>query len=176
MGVGVKMSANIKLQALSLKKYLQLAVIAGVVVLVDQITKFIILKTLPLYYSITVIPDFFDLTHIHNTGGAFGFLSGNTSNIQRLAFLLASSAAIGLIFYFYKKTPHTHRFLLSGLALILGGAIGNLIDRIRLGRVVDFLDFYVGNLHWPAFNVADSAVSVGMIIFLFHLLFKKVFE
>ncbi len=158
---------------LSLKKYMKLTVIAGVVVALDQITKFIILKTLPLYGSITLIPGFFDLTHIHNTGGAFGFLSGNSSNVQRLAFLLASSAAIGLIFYFYKKTPHTYRFLLSGLALILGGAIGNMIDRIRLGRVVDFLDFYAGNLHWPAFNVADSAVCIGMIIFLFHVLFKE---
>lgn len=169
MGVGVKMSARF----LSLKKYLKLTVIAGVVVALDQITKFIILKTLPLYGSITVIPGFFDLTHIHNTGGAFGFLSGNSSNVQRLAFLLATSVAIGLIFYFYKKTPYTYRFLLSGLALILGGAIGNMIDRIRLGRVVDFLDLYAGNLHWPAFNVADSAVCIGMFIFLFHVLFNK---
>jgi signal peptidase II len=155
------------------KKYKRLATVASGVVAADQITKIIVLKTLPLFHSVTIIPGFFSLTHIHNPGGAFGFLSNNSSNFQRLMFLLFSSAAIGLIFYFYKKTPVTNRVLSTGLALVFGGAIGNMIDRIRMGKVVDFLDVYMGNFHWPAFNIADSAVSIGMIIFLFHLLFEK---
>jgi signal peptidase II len=84
--------------------------------------------------------------------------------------------AVGLIFYFYKKTPTEHSWLTAAFALIFGGAIGNLIDRIRFGMVIDFLDFYVGNLHWPAFNIADSAISIGIGIFLYHLIFKKMPE
>jgi signal peptidase II len=73
----------------------------------------------------------------------------------------------------YKKTPATHPLLASGFALIFGGAIGNLIDRVRFGKVIDFLDFFIGNLHWPAFNIADSAISVGITIFAVHLVLKK---
>ena len=163
-------------QPSSVKKYRLLVLIAGVVVVFDQISKFIIVKSVPLFHSITVIPGFFNITHIRNPGGAFGFLAGSHSSLQHLIFLFVSSAAIGLIFYFFKKTPYSYRFLSSALALVFGGAIGNMIDRIRMGSVVDFLDFYVGNLHWPAFNIADSAVSIGMIIFLFYLVFKKLPE
>ena len=154
-------------------KYYRLIVIAGIIILLDQVTKLIVLDTMPLFHNISVISGFFNLTHIHNPGGAFGFLSTQTSNIQRLLFLFASSLAIGFIFYFYKKTPREQTWLSTGFALVLGGAIGNLIDRIRLGKVVDFLDFYIGNWHWPAFNLADSAVSIGMLIFLFHIFFKR---
>ena len=157
-------------------KYTKLATIAGLIIIADQITKAVILKTLPLYHSVAVIPGFFSITHIHNPGGAFGFMSNQSSNLQRLIFLVVSLIAVGLIFYFYMKTPNTYRVLSTGLALVFGGAIGNMVDRIRMGKVVDFLDFYAGNLHWPAFNIADSAVTVGMIIFLFHLLFNKLPE
>jgi signal peptidase II len=153
--------------------YIRLVIVGGVVVLMDQITKAIILKTLPLYHSIAVIPGFFNLTHIHNPGGAFGFLANQSSGLRSFFFLFVSLLAVGLIFYFYKKTPAAYSMLSNGFALILGGAIGNLIDRFRFGKVVDFLDFFIGNTHWPAFNVADSAIFVGMAIFIFHLLFKK---
>ena len=154
-------------------KYKRLAVVAGSVVIFDQVTKAVILLTLPLYRSIPVIPGFFNITHIHNVGGAFGFLANQSSGLRAIFFLFVSSLAICLIFYFYKNTPKTHPLLATGFALIFGGAIGNMIDRIRFGEVVDFLDFYIGNLHWPAFNVADSAISIGIVIFVFHLLFKK---
>ncbi len=154
-------------------KYTKLAVISGLIIIFDQITKVLILKNLPLHRSITVIPGFFSITHIHNPGGAFGFMANQSSSVRNLLFLLLSSLAVCVIFYFYKNTPRTHPFLASGFALIFGGAIGNLIDRIRFGKVVDFLDFYIGTYHWPAFNVADSAITVGMIVFVFHLLFKK---
>jgi signal peptidase II len=155
------------------RKYIRLIVVAGIIILLDQVTKLIVLDKMPLFYNIPVISGFFNLTHIHNSGGAFGFLSTQTSNMQRLLFLFVSSLAAGLVLYFYKKTPYEQTWLSTGFALVLGGAIGNLIDRIRLGKVVDFLDFYIGDLHWPAFNVADSAVSIGMLIFLFHIFFKR---
>lgn len=155
-------------------KYTKLAVISGLIVIVDQITKILILKNLPIYHSITIIPGFFNITHIHNPGGAFGFMAHQDSSLRNLLFLLLSSLAICFIIYFYKNTSRTHPLLASGFALILGGAIGNLIDRIRFGKVVDFLDFYVRTYHWPAFNVADSAITVGVTIFIFHLLFKKI--
>lgn len=157
-------------------KYQKLVVIAGAVVITDQIIKTAILKNLPLYHSVTVIPGFFSLTHIHNPGGAFGFLAGQSSSIRNLVFILISSLAVGLIVYFYKHTPKTHPLLAAGFALISGGAAGNLIDRLRFGKVIDFLDFYIGSYHWPAFNVADSAITVGVAIFLFHLLFNKLPE
>jgi signal peptidase II len=154
-------------------KYIRLAVIAGLVVAADQITKWMVLSHLPLYHSIVVIPGFFNLTHIHNPGGAFGFLSGQSSNIRHFMFVVVSLLATGLIFWFYYKTPRSHPLLAAGFAMIFGGALGNLIDRLRFGKVVDFLDFYLSGWHWPAFNVADSAISVGIAIFVYHLIFKK---
>jgi signal peptidase II len=80
---------------------------------------------------------------------------------------------MGLIVYFYRSTPRTYPYLAAALALIFGGAVGNLIDRLRLNEVVDFLDFYIGSVHWPAFNVADSAITVGITIFITHVVLGK---
>jgi signal peptidase II len=154
-------------------KYIKLAVVAGLTIAADQVTKAFILQYLPLHRSISVIPGFFNLTHIKNPGGAFGFLANQSSQLRSIIFLFISTLAVCLVFWFYKKTPHSHPLLASGFALIFGGAIGNLIDRIRFGEVVDFLDIFIGNLHWPAFNVADSAISIGIAIFALHLLLKK---
>jgi signal peptidase II len=154
-------------------KYMRLVVVAGLIIITDQITKAIILKSMPLYHSVPVIPGFFNITHIHNPGGAFGFLANQSSNLRAVVFLLISALAVGLIFWFYKNTPKTHPWLATAFAMIFGGAIGNLIDRIRFGKVVDFLDVYLGHLHWPAFNVADSAIVIGIVIFIFHLIFNK---
>jgi len=157
-------------------KYMRLAGVAGLIVIVDQIAKALILKSMPLYHSVPVIPGFFNITHIQNPGGAFGFLANQSSSLRTIVFLLISSLAVGLIFWFYKNTPKTHPWLANAFAMIFGGAIGNLIDRIRFRKVVDFLDIYLGDLHWPAFNIADSAISIGIAIFIFHLLFKKLPE
>jgi len=157
-------------------KYTYLLMVAGLVVVMDQITKALILGYLPLYNSITVVPGFFNIIHIHNPGGAFGFLADQGSGVRKTVFLFVSFLAVCLIFWFYKKTPMTHRILATGFAMIFGGAIGNLIDRVRFGKVVDFLDFYIGNLHWPAFNIADSAITVGIGIFILHIVFKKLPE
>jgi signal peptidase II len=152
---------------------MRLGVVAGSVLIPDQVTKALILEHLPLGGSIPVIRGFFDLTHVHNPGGAFGFLSGMSAEVRSLLFIAVSLVAAGLILYFYWQTPLRQQSLSVGLCLIFGGAVGNLVDRVRFGIVVDFLDVYVGNLHWPAFNVADSAITVGVFIFAYHILFHK---
>jgi len=154
-------------------RYLKLVLITGVVCILDQATKALVVATIAVYQTIAVIPGFFNLTHIYNPGGAFGFLSGSTSGLRHLFFLVSSFAAMGLILFLYAKTPPKQRLLELGLSLILGGACGNIIDRIRIGRVIDFLDVYIKDLHWPAFNVADSAITIGIALFVYHLLFKE---
>lgn len=158
---------------MSFEKYRKLLVISVVIIILDQITKAIILNHLELYHSIQIIPGFFSITHIHNPGGAFGFLANQSPVVRVIVFLFVSILALGFIFYFYHKTPATHKWLATGFALIFGGAIGNLIDRVRFGTVVDFLVVYVNNLHWPAFNVADSAITIGMGVFIYHIIAKK---
>lgn len=155
------------------KKYLKLVLISGVVVLLDQITKALIVRELPLHHVKTVVKGFFNLVHVHNPGGAFGLMAGLSPAFRTALFVVVSSMAIALILYFYHTTPSNRPWLAAGFALIFGGAIGNMIDRVRMGAVVDFLDFYVNSWRWPAFNIADSAITVGVGIFVLHLLFKK---
>jgi signal peptidase II len=150
--------------------------IAGTVVVLDQVTKLLVLAGMPLYHSIPVIPGFFNLTHIHNPGGAFGFMAAGHPGLRNLLFIGVSSLAMGLLIYFYRNTPNTHPYLAAALAMIFGGAVGNLIDRLRFREVVDFLDVYVGAYHWPAFNVADSAISIGITIFILHVVLGKMPE
>ena len=157
-------------------KFGYLALVAALVVIADQVTKALVLQNMPLYQSLTVIPGFFDITHIQNPGGAFGFLADSSPAVRKLLFLFVSLLALILLFWFYIKTPSTHRLLATGFAMIFGGAVGNLIDRIRFGKVIDFLDVYIGSYHWPAFNIADSAISVGVGIFLLHIVLKKMPE
>ena len=155
------------------RKIALIGMVAGAVLVLDQATKALVLKHLPLGESLPVIPGFFGLTHVHNPGGAFGFLSGMSAEFRGLLFVAVSLLAVGLILYFYWQTPVRQSLLAVGLSLIFGGAVGNLVDRIRFGIVVDFLDLYAGELHWPAFNVADSAITVGVLIFGYHILFHK---
>ena len=157
-------------------KSIRLIIVAGLVVLADQFTKALVIKYLPLHKNIPVIAGIFDITHVLNPGGAFGLMANMSVVVRTIVFLFISSLAVGLILYFYIKTPREYVFLGVGFALIFGGAIGNLIDRVRFGVVVDFLDFYIGKYHWPAFNIADSAITVGIFIFIYHLLFKKMPE
>lgn len=129
---------------------------------------------LALYDNIVVIEKFFNITHILNPGGAFGFFASQSPEIRKFIFLFMSSVIALFVLWFYKKCAADFVFLSYGLALIFGGAVGNLIDRFRYGKVVDFLDFYVGSVHWPAFNIADSAISIGMGILIYHIIFNKV--
>lgn len=147
--------------------------IGGGIFLFDQITKWIVLSQIPLHSTVPVIDGFFNFTQVQNPGGAFGFLAGQSQMIRSIVFLFVSTIALGVILYFYHTTPLSHSMLSLGFALIFGGAAGNLIDRIRFGTVTDFLDFYIGHYHWPAFNIADAAICVGVVIFGLHVLFKK---
>ncbi len=156
------------------KKYITLLLIGAGIILVDQVTKGLVMQKFLLHENLEVIPGFFNLTYIRNTGGAFGVLAGEASLLRTGLFLAISCVALGIIFFLYTKIPPGKTWLDAGLAMTFGGALGNLIDRLRFGEVVDFLDFHIGTWHWPAFNVADSTISVGVGIFCFYLLFKKI--
>jgi signal peptidase II len=148
---------------------------SGLIVLIDQVVKWIVRKKIGLHQLIEVIPGFFNLTHVRNTGGAFGLLAGGASSGFRMAlFIGVSLLAIGMILYMYSKVQSGQHGIFAALIMILGGAVGNLIDRIRLGDVIDFLDFYIGTIHWPAFNIADSFITAGVALFCYYLFIKKV--
>ncbi len=143
---------------------------AALVLLFDQATKVYIDASMPLHDSIAVIPGFFSITHVRNPGAAFGFLAGASPLFRNIFFVGVTVAAILLILHYLRTSKAQDRLLAFSLSLILAGAVGNLIDRIRFGEVIDFLDVYVGSHHWPAFNVADSAISVGAVILFIELL------
>ena len=127
----------------------------------DQATKYWVSSSMEAWTGHPVIPGFFNLVHVLNRGAAWGFLDSENIDWQRPLFIGIGIIALVFIGYMLKTADRTDRWMITGLGLIAGGAVGNLIDRIRLGVVVDFLDFYVGNYHWPAFNVADCALTVG---------------
>ena len=122
---------------------------------------------IPLNHSIFVIRNFFNLTHIRNPGVAFGLFAHNPLEYKAMIFVIISSAAIIAILYFFHHTPSEKRIVQNGLTLIFSGAIGNLIDRVIHKEVIDFLDFFVGNYHWPAFNVADSCITIGVMMMFY---------
>jgi signal peptidase II len=163
-------------RSLAYAKAVKLLMVSGSLIVLDQLSKMIILRSMPLYETIPVIPGFFNITHIHNPGGAFGFMAGQGPEVRSLLFLAMSTLAAVVIVFFYLRTPAGYSWLSAALLLIFGGAVGNMIDRFRFGEVVDFLDFYAGGYHWPAFNVADSGITVGMAILVYHLLFDKMPE
>ncbi len=136
------------------------------VIVLDQLTKAWTMKSFALYESMEIIPGFFSLTYLTNKGAAFGFLAGVDSVWRHYFFLILASIALVLLVIAWVRMRKDHCFYGPALALIAGGAIGNVIDRVRLGSVVDFLDFYVAGHHWPAFNVADSAIAIGVALFL----------
>ncbi len=142
-----------------------LAIVIAVVSL-DQVSKLWILNSFSLYESRELIPGFFSLTYLTNKGAAFGFLAGQTGAWRHYLFLILGAVALVVIVLAWVRMRHAHTFYAISLPLIGGGALGNLIDRVRLGSVVDFLDVYIGTYHWPAFNVADSAICVGVAVFL----------
>ncbi|NLW81165.1 MAG: signal peptidase II [Desulfovibrionales bacterium] len=143
-------------------RFKAIGLVGAVVFALDQLTKAWIQQTIPVWEKgFSVIPGFFDIVHILNRGAAFGFLNRTDIDWQRPFFIAVSILAMGLIAALARSKDDDGPFYVYGLGLILGGALGNLLDRIRLGVVVDFLDFYVGGWHWPAFNVADMGITVG---------------
>ncbi len=133
---------------------------AAVIVLLDQITKIWVSRSMELYDSIAVMP-FLNIRLLHNPGAAFSFLADAGGWQRWFLTILASLVSLGIIAWLWYLPRYGERRLACGLAFILGGAVGNLIDRIAYGYVVDFIDFYVGDWHWPAFNVADAAITIG---------------
>jgi signal peptidase II len=146
--------------------------ISGGVLVLDQATKVLVDKTMTLHQSIEIVPNFAHLTYLRNTGAAFGFLAGARSSLRIVFFALISLVAIGCIVYLIRGLRPQQKTLLASLSLILGGAIGNLIDRLRLGEVIDFIDLHWYDIHWPAFNVADSAISIGVALLFIQMLRK----
>jgi len=135
----------------------------------DQLSKYLISKLVSLYQIITVIPGFFNLTRVHNRGAIFGFL-GNTSNPLALIFLnLGALFAFAIVAYYFIRTPAEMVLARISFALIISGALGNIIDRVFRGYVIDFLDFYLNKFHWPFFNLADSCITVGAILLVYNL-------
>ena len=123
-----------------------------------------------LYQSIPIIDGLFNLTYVRNTGAAFGIFAGSAEIFRRPFLIAVSIVAIGVTLVMVQRLSEDNLWLLTALSFILGGAIGNLIDRVVYGEVIDFLDCYWGNYHWPAFNLADSFITVGVVITLVILL------
>ena len=147
-----------------------LIAIAAAVTILDQIVKALVRSRLTLHESVTVIPGFFDLTRVHNTGAAYGFLDGVDFPFKTLLLAcIATAALVGLSVY-AATLDRSQTLTRTGLALVIGGAAGNLIDRVSAGYVLDFVDLYRGNWHFWAFNVADSAITVGVALMILELL------
>lgn len=142
-------------------KWLWLSLLA---VFLDQISKQLIASWMQLYQSIPVVP-YFRLTYVHNTGAAFSFLS-EAGGWQRWFFTFLAVAVSAVIIVWLTRLKPYEKLLAVALSLVLGGAIGNLIDRLLYGYVIDFLDVYYENWHWPAFNIADSAITLGVVLML----------
>ena len=138
-----------------------LTYLGALVVVGDQVSKSLLRDHLPLHGTRVIIPGFFDLVHVRNTGAAFSLLAGTHTSWRQALFVMISVAALGILIYLLSRTQDQDVWTRRGLVLILGGAVGNLVDRVRFGEVVDFLYFHLGDFHWPAFNVADSAITVG---------------
>ncbi len=143
------------------------------IVLLDQCAKYVVASAIPLNTSIPVIENLFNLVHIRNPGAAFGFLAGSRGFIRLTFLVLFSLAAMAFIVTLIRRLAEKETSLILSLAFILGGALGNLIDRVIYGEVVDFLDFYWSGYHWPAFNVADSFITVGVLLTLARLMGTK---
>src|SRR5688572_32857865 len=154
-------------------RYLLLGLLAGAIIAIDQATKLSIVQSMRLNESIPIVPNLFSLTYIRNPGAAFGLLAGSSNAFRMVFFGLTSIFALGLLGTILLRMPEQDWMGRVSVAGILGGAIGNLIDRLRFGEVIDFLDVYVENYHWPAFNVADSAITVGVIFLIVHFAFEK---
>jgi signal peptidase II len=140
------------------------------VVILDQITKAMIRPSLALHQSIEIIPGFLDLTRVHNTGAAFGMLNAVEFPMKSLVLSLVAIVALSGVAWYAATVPLADRLARIGVASVLGGAIGNLIDRATAGYVLDFVDAYWGSWHFWAFNVADAAISIGVVFMILDML------
>ena len=151
-------------------KYLFLFVISSSLIVVDQYTKFMITLHIPLSYSVNVVEGFFNLTHVRNSGVAFGIFSEQNSQLKPYLLIFVSIIAIIAILVIFHQTGKEKRLVQGGLVLVFSGAIGNLIDRVLHKEVIDFIDIFFNNRHWPAFNVADACITIGVMLLAADLL------
>jgi len=172
----IKMKAELVPEKESYKDYLliisDIFIIVVFVVLLDQWTKWLISTNIQINQYIPVIKGFFNIVYVTNTGAAFSILA-NTGNFGAVFFKIVTIFVLILLFYNLYKSPKKDLYLSVATGLITGGALGNFIDRIKMGRVIDFLDFYLGSYHWPAFNVADCAITIGAFFFALHYWFNR---
>jgi signal peptidase II len=140
------------------------------VVALDQLTKWLVRTRVPMHGSVEVIPGFLDITHVRNTGAAFGFLNAVDFPGKTIVIALVAICALVGVGIYSGTIAGEHLLPRFGLALIVGGAAGNLIDRVVLGSVVDFVDAYLGGFHFWAFNVADSAITVGVAVMILDMI------
>jgi len=143
------------------------------ILFIDQITKLLIIRSFRVYESLVVVEGFFNIVHVRNRGMAFGFLNRSEGEMAFYFLLFATIAAVVLILLWAWKLKPSEIGMILGLSFIIGGAMGNLVDRLRLREVIDFLDFHIGSYHWPAFNVADSAITIGTFWVAIHLFFHR---
>jgi signal peptidase II len=141
-------------------------IIAALVVLFDRVSKWAVAHRITLYDSVDVVPGMFRLTHVQNQGAAFGLFSESSSEWKVTMLILFSVAALAVVSTLLWKNGNAMNATAVALSLVFGGALGNLWDRIANGRVIDFLDVYWGSHHWPAFNIADSAIVIGALLLL----------
>ena len=155
-------------------KYILLISLAGFTVVLDQITKLLMTGLLELHQAMEIVPNFFNFTYVRNTGAAFGLLSKAPESFRVPFFIIIPLVALTVIILIFKKTKETELLMITSLSLILGGAIGNFIDRVRFGYGVDFVDLHWFNkYHWPAFNIADMAIVIGVALLIFYTLVDK---
>ncbi len=143
---------------------------ALIVVVLDQLTKAMVVADIGLHQSIPVIDGFFALTYVRNTGAAFGMFASRSAALRVPLLLAVAVLALGVLLWFVRTVPAERWVVIAACGGVLGGAIGNMIDRAAYGEVIDFLDVYVGTYHWPAFNVADSAITIGVVVLCFDAL------
>ncbi len=155
-------------------KFAILATLTPLMILLDQWTKLLVIEHFALGESRVVLGGFFNLTYVRNTGAAFGIMAQANPAFRIPFFIIVPLIALGAIGFIFRKISNQDRKMAVALALVISGAVGNLIDRVRLGYVVDFLDFhYKWTYHFPAFNVADACISVGIGLLMVDLLFQK---
>ncbi len=150
-----------------------LIVVSVIVLVIDQISKFFIKKFMQLYQSIEIIKDIFYITYVQNSGISFGMLGGIESEIKRWILVFIIGIAIIIISYYWFTYRNENLFYNIGCGMILGGAMGNFMDRLFIGKVVDFIDVGYKSFRWPVFNMADTCISIGIGILIFYLLFIK---
>lgn len=156
------------------KKYLILFALAGFIIGFDQVTKMYVHTQFQLGESVDVIRNFFNFTYVRNTGAAFGILQTAEEAVRKVIFLSLPPIAVAVMVSLIRSLPNSDTLQISALAAIIGGAIGNYIDRIRFGYVIDFLDFHYKSFSYPAFNVADSAIVIGISIMIWIMIKEEI--